>query len=109
MHKNEPIKSVDDYREKIKSLREERKELIARNRELLKNQSNERGLIHKGLKSGDKTIPELAEETGLASHIILYYLSAMRKYGLVEEAEHAGAYYKYRLIRSIKKQGSSSK
>jgi hypothetical protein len=103
MHKNEPIKSVDDYREELKSLREERKELIARNRELLKNQSYERGLIHKGLKSGEKTIPELAEETGLPGNIILYYLSAMRKYGLVKEAAHAGAYYKYRLIKTIKK------
>ncbi len=103
MHKNEPVKSVDDYREKIKSLREERKELITRNRELLKNQTYERGLIHKGLNSGEKTIPELAEETGLASDTVLYYLSAMRKYGLVKEAGHAGAYYKYKLIKTVKK------
>lgn len=103
MHKDKPVKASDDYREKIKSLREERKDIIARNRELLKNQSYERGLIHKGLKFADKTIPELAEETGLPGNIILYYLSAMRKYGLVKEAAHTGAYYKYRLIKTIKK------
>lgn len=103
MHKNDPVKSVDDYREKLKSLREDRKEIIARNREFLKNQSNERGLIHKGLKSGDKTIPELAEETGLPGNTILYYLSAMRKYGLVAEASHAGPYYRYTLVETIKK------
>lgn len=103
MDNDKSEKPGKDNKEKLKALRAERKELIAKNRELLKKQNDEKGLIQKGLKTGEKTIPELAKETGLKGDLILYYLSAMRKYGQVEEAGHAGAYFKYKLVESLKK------
>lgn len=103
MDKDKSEKPGKDNKEKLKALRAERKELIAKNRELLKKQNDEKGLIQKGLRTGEKTIPELAKETGLKGDLILYYLSAMRKYGQVEEAGHSGAYFKYRLAESFKK------
>ena len=98
MNKDTPAKIGNDYKAKIKALREERKELLAKNRELLKKQNRETGLIQKGLQAGEKTIPELAEKTGLKSDLILYYLSTMKKYGQVVETGHSEGYFKYSLI-----------
>jgi hypothetical protein len=87
-----------DSKVKIKALREERSSLIERNKELLKKQNNDTGLIKKALKDGPKIIPELAKETGLKGDLILYYISAMKKYGEVTESGHSGAYFMYALI-----------
>ena len=97
MNKDTPVETDKDNKAKLKALKEERKELIAKNRELLKKQNRETGLIQKGLQAGEKTIPELAEETGLKSDLILYYLSTMKKYGQVAEAGHSEGYFKYSL------------
>ena len=102
MAKDSSEKSADDSKEKLKALREERSELIARNKEILKKQSSETGLIKKGLKEENKTIPELARETGLKSDLILYYVSAMKKFGEITEAGHAGGYFKYSLVEKKK-------
>ena len=102
MAKDSSEKSADDSKEKLKALREERSELIARNKEILKKQSSETGLIKKGLKEGSKTIPELTRETGLKSDLILYYVSAMKKFGEITEAGHAGGYFKYSLVEKKK-------
>lgn len=103
MDNKKSVKPDNEFKVKFKALREKRKDLIARNRELLKKQNNETGLIQKGLKTGTKTVPELAKETGLKSDLILYYVSAMQKYGQVVEAGHSGDYLKYRLSGTFKK------
>ena len=98
MNKDTPVETDKDNKAKLKALREERKELIAKNRELLKRQNRETGLIQKGLQAGEKTIPELVEETRLKSDLILYYLSTMKKYGQVAETGRSEGYFKYSLI-----------
>lgn len=105
MAKDSSEKSANDSKEKLKALREERGTLIERNRELLKKQNSDTGLIKKGLKDGSKTIPELAKVTGLKSDLILYYVSTMKKFGEVIEAGHSGGYFKYSLVEK-KKAGS---
>jgi predicted transcriptional regulator len=102
MAKDSSEKSTSDSKEKLKALREERSELIARNKEILKQQNSETGLIKKGLKEGNKTIPELAKETGIKSDLILYYVSAMKKFGEIAEAGHEGGYFKYSLVEKKK-------
>ena len=103
MAKDSAEKSTSDSKEKLKALREERSDIIARNKELLKKQNSETGLIKKGLKDGSKTIPELAKETGLKGDLILYYVSAMKKFGEINEAGHADGYFKYSLVEKKKK------
>ncbi len=103
MAKDSSEKSSNDSKEKLKALREERSEIIARNKEILKKQNSETGLIKKGLKEGSKTIPELAGETGLKSDLILYYVSTMKKFGEITEAGHAEGYFKYSLVEKKKK------
>ena len=109
MAKDSSEKSKNDNKEKLKALREERSDIIARNKELLKKQNSETGLIKKGLKEGSKTIPELARETGLKSDRILYYVSAMKKFGEINEAGHAEGYFKYSLVEKKKKKKAASK
>ena len=95
-------KSANDGKEKLKALKEERSNIIERNKELLKKQNSETGLIKKSLKEGSRTIPEMAKETGLKSDLILYYVSAMKKFGEIAEAGHAGGYFKYSLVEKKK-------
>lgn len=95
-------KPVNDSKAKLKALREERKEIISKNRELLKKQNSSISLIKKGLKGTSKTIPELAKETGLKSDVLIYYVSAMKKYGEIAETGHSDAYLKYTLVEKTK-------
>ena len=95
-------KSTSDSKIKLKALREERSAIIERNKELLKKQNSETGLIKKALKEGNKTIPEISKETGLKGDLILYYVSAMKKFGEITEAGHADGYFKYSLVEKKK-------
>lgn len=95
-------KSSVDSKDKLKALREERSTVLERNREFLKKQNNDTGLIKKGLKDGCKTIPELVKGTGLKGDLILYYISTMKKYGEVTEDGHSGRYFRYSLVEKKK-------
>ena len=109
MAKDSSDKSKNDHKAQLKALREERSDIIARNKEMLKKQNSETGLIKKGLKEGNKTIPELVKETGLKGDRILYYVSAMKKFGEINEAGHSEGYFKYSLVEKKKKKKAASK
>jgi hypothetical protein len=94
----QPELSAKDDKEKFKALREERKALLDRNKERLKKQNQEVNLIKQGLKDGPLTVPELAAATGLASDKVLWYVSALKKYGDIAEGELTGEYFKYSLV-----------
>jgi predicted transcriptional regulator len=55
--------------------------------------------IKKALAEGPKTIPQIATETGIPSHIITYTLMTCRKYGEIEtgEPDDMDEYYYYQL------------
>ena len=100
MNKDHTKPKVD--KEKIKALREKRKDIISRNKGILKNQSKEISLIKKELKKEPQTIPELAETTGIESDKLLWYVSGMRKYGEIEEGEETEGYFKYAMVKPVK-------
>lgn len=83
----------------LKQLREEHKETIDRARALLKQQQIARREIKEALDSGPKTVPEIADHSSLASHEVMWHLMAMKKFGLVEELEMDGQYYRYQLVQ----------
>jgi Fic family protein len=107
MDKNTTVKSDGESRDKLKALKEERRDIISKNMERLKKQNNDTGLIKKMLKDESKTIPELAKETGIKSDLVLYYISTMKKYGEIVEAGHTGRYFRYSL--TDKKKTASKK
>lgn len=57
--------------------------------------------IRKALKEGEKTIPEIAGETGMSTAEVTYYLMTMLKYGDVAagDMDDDDEYYFYRLKR----------
>ena len=70
-------------------------------RDLLQRNKQQRAVrrkIEEALNSGPMTIPELAAVTGEATHDVLWYVTGMKKYGKVAEAEPSGSYFKYALI-----------
>jgi len=56
-------------------------------------------LIKNALKEGPKTIPQIAETTGLKDYTVTYYLMTLRKYGEVEtgEIDDMDEYFFYQL------------
>jgi len=57
--------------------------------------------IKKALQEGEKTIPEIAGETGMSPAEVTYYLMTMLKYGDVAagDMDDDDEYYFYRLAR----------
>jgi predicted Rossmann fold nucleotide-binding protein DprA/Smf involved in DNA uptake len=87
----------------LKRLREDHKDSVTRTQALLKEQKAIRGQICKAMRDAPKTVPEVAESTGLPADQVLWHITAMRKYDLVAEAGMCGEYYTYQLVQESKK------
>lgn len=85
-------------KEKLKALREERKDILERNKKRLKTQNQEINLIKKELKTGPMTVPALSAATGLTGDKVLWYVMAMKKYGEIQEGELSDGYFNYILV-----------
>jgi len=86
----------------LKEVREKHKETVARTQELLKEQQKNKRVIKKSIKGQPKTVPEIAEEVGLPTHIVLWNLTVLKKYGNVSEAGMSGEYFQYGLTEEKK-------
>jgi len=87
----------------LKQLREQHKETVTHAQELLKEQNAIRKQIRQALKDAPKTVPDVAEETGLPSVQVLWHITAMKKYDLVIEGEMDGEYFQYALVKETKR------
>ena len=87
----------------LKRLREDHKESATRTQALLKEQKAIRRQICQAMRDVPRTVPEVAESTGLPADQVLWHITAMRKYDLVAEAEMCGEYYTYQLVQESKK------
>jgi predicted transcriptional regulator len=81
----------------LKRLREEHKEAVTRTRALLKEQKAIRKQICQPMREAPKTVPEVAEATGIPADQVLWHITAMKKYGLVSEDGMCGEYYLYQM------------
>jgi predicted Rossmann fold nucleotide-binding protein DprA/Smf involved in DNA uptake len=87
-------------KEAMKRLREQRKPLIEAAAARMKEQNAIIKAIQEQLRDEPRTVPELAEATGLPSSRILWTIASMKKYGQVMEAEQDDAYFRYQLAAS---------
>lgn len=85
--------------EMLKQLRDQHKESVARTQELLKEHKKIQQQICQVLRSEPKTVPELAENTGWPAHQILWHVTALKKYGSVQETGMCGDYYLYEMVK----------
>lgn len=82
----------------LKGLRETHAGTFTRTQELLKSQKHDQQEITKALKAQPGTVPAVATATGLPSQQVLWWLAAMKKYGLVAEQGMDGDYPVYALV-----------
>jgi len=82
----------------LKQLRQERKEHIERARQAIKEQNQTIKKIRTGLAQESKTIPELAEGVGMDTATVLFYVSTLKKFGVVGEGKKKGDYFTYELL-----------
>jgi predicted transcriptional regulator len=84
-------------KEAMNKLRESRKASIQAATSRMKTQKKAIKAIKDQLENHALTVPEIAAATGAAAAETLWYIAALKKYGLVIEAEKDGSYFKYAL------------
>lgn len=88
--------------ELLKQLREKHVEGVQAAQALLKAQNATRKALREAMKDTARTIPEMAEASGLPAHEVLWHVTAMKKYDMVKEEGLSGYYYTYRLAEGKK-------
>ncbi len=77
---------------KLKGIKMPPKELVEKVRKATIIQNK----IKAAIINSPKTVPEIAKETGLDTHVILWYVATLLRYGLVEKVEKTDeGYWKY--------------
>ncbi|MFO8035641.1 MAG: hypothetical protein R6U57_03320 [Anaerolineales bacterium] len=82
----------------LKDLREEHKETVDRTQDLLREQGGIQRDITKQLEEESKTVPDVAEVLGMPSHEVLWHITALMKYDIVEEDGMRGGYVLYKKV-----------
>lgn len=86
----------------LKRLREEHKETVARTQATFKEHKALRRQICQATRDNPRTVPEIAEETGIPSDEVLWHITAMKKYGDIAEVGTCGEYYLYQRTEEAK-------
>lgn len=92
----------------IKYLRALRKERISLNSKRLAIQNKNLKKIKESLSDSDKTVPQIAEDTGIPAHEVLYFIATMKKYGEILEGAKDGVYFHYILSERLQAAGESA-
>ncbi len=87
--------------EMLVEMRKEHREEVQKAQELLKSQQSARKALERALTGGPHSVPQLAQAVNMPAHEVLWYVAAMKKYGIVAEAgtDESGDYYLYRLTK----------
>ena len=86
-------KTID--KEALKKLRAERRLWVDSAKQSIKAQNQIIKQIKAQITAEAKTIPEIARATGMPTSQVLLYVSGLKKYGDVAEADKDGDYFKY--------------
>ena len=84
----------------LKRLREEHKETVTRTQALLKEQKAIRKQICQTMREQPKTVPEVADSTGMPNDQLLWHITAMKKYNLIAEIGMGESFYQYQLMEA---------
>lgn len=100
--------TIDTEKEKARQrtrlladLREQHRESVKAAQVMLKEQKSNRKAISRTIQGGPKSVPQIAEATGMPAHEVLWYVAAMKKYGLIKEEglDEDYEYYLYSLVK----------
>ncbi len=93
-----PQKATRSRGEMLKRLREEHAATVERTQAFFKEQKHAQQEIYKAISEQPKTVLEVAAATGIATHEVLWHLTAMKKYGLVAETGMCSDYPLYQRL-----------
>lgn len=101
------VDKKQEARERTRMLLELRKEYavtVEHAQELLKKQQVARKVLEKAMHDGPRSVPQLAQQTRLPAHEVLWHVASMKKYGLVVEAgtDESGDFFIYSLNKETK-------
>lgn len=99
-----PTKLTEAHRQALKQFREQHSAVAGTLKKYVADFRQDRKQITEALRKGAGTVPELAVQTGLPAEQVLWHVTAMRKYGTVQEAGPEGDYVKYEFIEQNGKQ-----
>ncbi len=88
--------------EVLKQLRIEHAATFERTQALLKEQKKIEKLIRRAICDNAKPVPEIAEEVDMPCPLVLWYLTAYKKYDLVVENGMFGEYVRYQWVEGKK-------
>ena len=86
--------------ETLKRLREEHEQTVERMQVLLREQNSIRKQIRQAMADGPKTVPELTAATQLPGEVVMWHITAMKKYNLIAEIGMSGSFYQYQLMEA---------
>jgi uncharacterized protein (DUF342 family) len=86
-----------EKKEAMKKLRESRKRIIKATSAQVKENIKAIKAIKEHLQAEARTIPEIAEATGLVSSEVLWFIATLKKYGEILEGDKDGGYFRYYL------------
>jgi hypothetical protein len=92
--------TMSDFKEELKALKQRHRDRISAVRGRVKGQTKDLSAIKTALKEGRSegmTVPEIAAAADLPSDKVLWYVTALRKYGQVVEGDQDGGYFRYLL------------
>ena len=86
--------------ETLKRLREEHEQTVERMQVLLREQNSIRKQIRQAMADGPKTVPELTAATQLPGEVVMWHITALKKYNLIAEIGMSGSFYQYQLMEA---------
>jgi len=90
---DKPKRAIEVLRERHGGMSKELKEYFNEQQKIYK-------ALRAALKTGPRTVPELAKECSLPSPIVMWHLMALRRYGQVLDGPEENGYLRYTLPRA---------
>jgi predicted transcriptional regulator len=82
----------------LKSLRESHSQSVGKTQSLVRDQKKMQQSICSFIREEGKTIPEISAQLNIPADEVLWFLTAMKKYGIVIETGMCGDYPLYKRI-----------
>ncbi len=89
------------YAEQLKVLKERRGKNVQA-AEKLKEQARIQQAVLKAIADEARTVPEIAEVTGLPAEQVFWWITALRKYNKVQDEKKRGDYMSYRKREGVR-------
>ena len=91
-------------KEAMKKLRESRRQVIKATSARVKEQKKAVKAIKEQVQGEARTVPEIAEATGITPSEVLWFIATLKKYGQIIEGEKDGSYFRYCLADGLREE-----